>query len=230
MSQDSPGLDGVLLERRTFLKLSVGVLAGLMVGCRPFGSLLDRELGLDDFLQEIQPWADLLTRDPAGDEEAYLKRVAALARRLEGLPPADFHPGKTYSSAFERRRWPVALYQFRIQPGAAIPWHDHRDYAAVMLGLEGEISASSFEVVGKDPFPAKETPFRIRRTRVERITPGSISTLSRRRDNIHDLRAGPAGGRFLDIFTHFERDAASHYLKVQPAGGSPEGTYEARWA
>ena len=218
----------VQLERRAFLKLSLGALAGLLVGCRA-GSLFQASLDVDGLFDEVHPLADRLVKAATPDEEAYLARVAGLARELAPLPAPDFPLGGDYAAVSLRKAYPVEILQFRMERDAWMPCHDHRDYNGVLVGLEGEILSARYEILGEEAVP--RGVFQVKKTREERIVPGIVSTLARRRENLHELRAGSRGARFLDVFTRFKPEAASHFLTLDPeSSGVGEGIYEATWA
>lgn len=64
---DLATLPGVRLERRAFLKLSVGALAGLLAGCNLKGVLAPgAPLTLDGLMDRIHPWAERLTAGAPG--------------------------------------------------------------------------------------------------------------------------------------------------------------------
>ena len=100
---------------------------------------------------------------------------------------------------------PFAVAQYKLAAGAAIPYHDHRDYNGVLRIVEGTASIRSFEIIGADQRPPNGGTFLIRETRRELLGAGQLSTLSRTRDNIHDIRAGNDGVRLVDFFTFFRR-------------------------
>ena len=217
------------LERRAFLQLSLGALAGLMLGCNRGGLAVAPDMDLDAFLAEVHARADRLVMAATPDEEAYLARVAALARRLAPLPSPGFPVAEDYVGVTLRKSYPVEILQFRMEPHASMPCHDHRDTAGVLLGLEGEVRTARYEILGEDPVPTGA--FQVRKTGQERIVPGAISTLARRRENLHALEAGPAGARFLDVFTRFKPGACSHFLVLDPKSpGAGQGIYVAFWA
>jgi predicted metal-dependent enzyme (double-stranded beta helix superfamily) len=218
--------DGVLLERRDVLKISFGALALLSLGgpqralAQEAATSDDAELAWDQLVKEAVPMAEKLVTAKKPNEEAYLARFAALVHRLK-IPEDDFE--------FRAKR-PLSVVQFKLKPGKGFPWHDHRDYNGLILCVAGDARIKSAEVVGDDP-RASEKSFLIRQTMDARLSPGRVSCLSRRRDNIHDVRgAGENGARLLDFFTFFDSGGRSVYLKVEAEPKDLEkGLFEASW-
>ena len=219
---------GVVVERRKILKLPLALVGALALGSRAprsaqlrnaFAEDSSERISFDQLLEELQPLGEALVGGSQTNEEAYLHTVASMLQRLnvEGLPSRGRKP-------------PIAITQLRLKPNAAIPYHDHRNLNGVILGLEGEIRIRNFEIQGENQIPAKNELFRIRETSDARVTPGSVSTLARKRDNIHDLRAGEEGGLILDVFTFFGRDVSSNFVTVdEKAVDEKLRIYEAHW-
>jgi hypothetical protein len=189
-------------------------------------------LSLEDFIDRADPLAraitDTLAARQTPNEEAYLLHLASLLCRLGPRPVGAERPR---GMMYPHHRTPYFMVmQINMSPGAALPWHDHRDYNGVILGLEGSVRARNFEILGDNPIPPAGQSFEIRQTADTVVEPGRVSTLARNRDNIHDLRAGPGGARLLDVFTFFPGSAGSHYLAVDetPVEGRPD-IYTARW-
>ena len=218
--------DGVLLERRDVLRVSIGALALLSLGvpqralAQEAGTADDAELAWDALVKEAVPLAEKLVSAKKPNEEAYLARLAALVHRLK-IPADDFQ--------FRAKR-PLSVVQFKLKPGKGFPWHDHRDYNGLILCVAGEARVKSADVVGDDPRPTGKS-FLIRQTIDARLSPGRVSCLARRRDNLHDVRgAGDEGARLLDFFTFFDGDGRSVYLRVEEKAKDPEkGLFEATW-
>ena len=121
--------------------------------------------------------------------------------------------------------------QIGFGPGGKIPIHDHRDYNGVILGVEGELRARNFDILGTDRVPPKGETFQIRETRDDLIFAGGFSTLSRTRDNVHAIVAGSEGARVLDVFTYFVEGARSYFMDVDPTPRDADrGIYEAAWS
>jgi hypothetical protein len=205
--------DGVLLERRSLLKASVGALALLSLSW-PQRALAqepalddDADLAWDALATAALPLAEKLVRAKKPREEVYLARLAALVHRLK-------IPGDRESLAVRR---PLVVAQFRLEPGRGFPWHDHRDYNGLILCVAGEARVRSADVLGGNPRPPNGRTFELRETADVRLTAGRASGLTRTRDNVHDVRgAGRDGARLLDFFTFF--DAGGRSVSMDVAG------------
>lgn len=245
---------GVILERRRVLQVSAASLGALLMGGSAAAQEAPQEaappnafapVSFDQAMKELQPLAEALVRSDRPNEDAYLMLVSSVLSRLKEAPPERAPRRRRPRSskqgrarrrarkiAFSRcyREHPLDACLIRLKPGASLPWHDHRDYNGVIMGVEGELAIKNFEVEGDDPTPPKDAAFRIRQTQDTILTPGRISTLSRTRDNIHDIRSHEKGGLVLDVFTRFSKRSGSHYLTVEDK--APEGssrTLSARW-
>lgn len=241
--KDGMGTCGVVLERRRFLRLSVSALAAWAAGrpweafpggnADPVGPGGSGKLAFEEFLARAFPEAERLVGMERPDEEGYLSRLAEWVSRTSPIPETAFKGNKRVKGAVVARKIPLVIYQFRIEPGGAIPYHDHRNYNGILLGVEGELRVRSFEIASRDGenrLPPAGATFLIRQTRDARLGPGGISTLTRTRDNIHDVRGGEKGARFLDIFTYFNDQARSRDLAVEEKPRDPVlKTYDASW-
>ena len=95
---------------------------------------------------------------------------------------------------------------------------------------KGEAACRNFDIHGRDDIPKKGEVFTIRESNRCVLTPGVVTSLARRRDNIHDIVAGPQGAVMLDVFTFFTKQAGSHWLKLdktQP--DEDDGLYKVWW-
>lgn len=229
-------LRGVIIERRQFLRISLGALAALTINIGQPASARQASkaqtlLSWDDLIERAIPLAERLTESLSPNEEAYLIKLSGLIQRRGAVPKAYFNLAQPVATHESLRRFPLLVLQFRLAPGAAIPYHDHRDYNGVLTIVEGAMRIRSFEILGAGPRPPRGRTFQIRETDNVMLTKGAQSTLSRTRDNIHDLRAGPEGARFIDFFTFFHQGAHSVYLNVaeQPSD-SAKRIFHASWA
>jgi hypothetical protein len=234
--------DGVLVERRDVIKISLGALAVWSLGWPQLALAEDAgapktksepdngELAWDALLKEAIPMAEKLATAPKPNEDAYLFQLAALVARLKPVPDVTFKGDKPVIMVDTYRKLPFIAAQFQIQPGAAIPFHDHRDYIGVLTCVSGEASIRSFDIVGEDRRPPKGKSFEIRETFSGILSPARVSTLSRTRDNIHDVRAGKEAVRLLDFFTFFKKEGYSAYMDVaEKPRDAEKKIYEANW-
>lgn len=245
----SPGVkverSGVFeLPRRGMLK-AVGATAALIAGAgalraqdRPAArsrSESDPITGLEpitmeQFLAEAEPLAEALVTADQPNEDAYLLYLASLVCRLDSTPGFEKESDRAVQMSRTHQGPRFAVMQIKMEAGAALPFHDHFEYNGLILGLEGTVYARNFELLGDEVRPPADEPFQVRETVRSTLTPGRVSTLSRTRDNIHDLRAGENGGRVLDIFTFFPGTRGSKYMTVADDPIDTDGdVYEARW-
>jgi hypothetical protein len=227
MSSDGPVEvgDGVLLERRGVVLLSLGALALLSLRW-PERALAgetddDADLTWDALVKQAVPLAERHVKAKKPNEEVYLNRLAALAHRLK-IPSEGAH--------LQAKR-PLTVAQFRFEPGRGFPWHDHRDYNGLILCVGGEARVRSADILGGDPRPAAGKTFQIRETVSAVLTPGTASRLTRSKDNVHDVRGGPDGARVLDFFTFFEPGGRSVNLTVdEKPRDADRRIYDATWS
>lgn len=240
---------GVTISRRQLLFVSSLALVWIaMPSALRAQSLASRDKATGERIEvvmaEVKRLADALIADPDNaDEETYLKALAKLVERMR-------LPGEPWNGWTETPwRWamdavwyspPVILYQLKFEPDAIINLHDHRHYNGLLLGMEGEIEVRNFDFV-PDPsrkldlrrgvVPPVGEEFLIRQTAKQTLLPGQISTLTRDRDNLHVVKAGPKGGVCLDLFTHFNRQARSYEMEWddKPVSGSTD-TFRAAWS
>ena len=243
--------DGVLLERRSLLRLSAATLAaGVAASCagvsqnrstRSAELTAAREqprssgtLGLAEFMTEMSPRARSFIASGGQREEAYLMGVGELMARLE--TPTQAQAMDTTRSHIEGRRaaeTPIdfVVLMFSLEPGKGFSHHDHRDYNGVILGVEGEAHVTNYDILGDNPVPAEGELFQIRQTRDDLILPGRFSSLGTSRDNIHELIAGPDGATVIDVFTFMVEGAKSYNMNVDAQPRDAERKiYEATWA
>jgi len=221
---------------RTSQQVRTGGVAGAGLGTAAGEAEETRDLvSVDDLVRQLRPKARDLITTQTPDEEAYLRAVSSLLSRVR--------PERPWNSRRVGRDWemdttayfpPIVLFQIRMKPGAVIDLHDHRHYNGVLLATEGSTRARHFDIVRKDGdgwdvaagrVPPEGGGFKIRRTADRVMTPGMLSTLSRDRDNIHHIEAGPEGCQLLDFFTHFRPEARSFELEYdveQLAAGREE--------
>src|SRR5437867_2031698 len=112
--------EGVTLERRDALKVSLGALAVLSLGW-PQHALAqdaktddDADLAWDALVKDAVPMAERLVAAKKPNEEAYLSRLAALVHRLKLPKEGDAL----------RAKQPLSVVQFKLESGKGFPWHD----------------------------------------------------------------------------------------------------------
>jgi len=232
-------------ERRYFLRNSLATVAAVIaLGVLPRRVLAQApadtqpnmadKLGWDDFLKQAIPVAQQLIAEPTFSVDEYLYRIGSLATRLKEIPDTKLGP---YTSVDPRvwfgpsfRGSPFFIIQWRMEPGAFLPPHNHPNASVCTVGFEGEVRLRNFEVVGQAPaYESKET-FRLHESRDETMKRGRIGTLSPVRDNIHCFRVGKEGARGLDINTMFGKMTQFSFLDISDKPVDVENRiYEAVW-
>ena len=240
---------GVIIERRYFLWLVAGAASLALPGSaqasplrnwrgRRRGSRWRQSVAPDiapviefpQLLEDLQVEADSLIAADEPNEEQYLSSIVARLQRCGEIALAQFDAKRQieFSTVFHQR--PLVVYQIRFEPGAKISLHDHRQYNGVLFGMEGEVRVRNFDYLDLAAAQDSDKSFRIRETQRGVLTPGVPSTLTRTRDNLHEITGGDEGGVVLDVFTFFQDDAGSHYLDFNdtPIAGE-DNVYEAAW-
>jgi hypothetical protein len=191
-------------------------------------------LAWDEFLKLSVPVAQQLIAVPAFSVDEYLYRIGSLAARLKEIPDSKLGP----YTAVDPRVWfgpsfrgsPFFIIQWRMEPGAFLPPHNHPNASVCTLGYAGEVQVRNFEIVGEAPDYTSKKTFRVRETRAERMTHGRISTLSPARDNIHCFRVGKEGARGIDINTMHGQSAPFSFLDMSERAVDPENRiFEVSW-
>jgi len=156
------------------------------------------------------------------------------ATRLKEIPDSRLGP---YTSVDSRvwfgpsfRGAPFFIIQWRMEPGASLPPHNHPNASVCTVGFAGEVRLRNFEIVGEPPAYDSKKTFRVRETRDETMKRGKINTLNPVRDNIHCFRVGKEGARGLDINTlHGQTNAFSFLDMSENPLDSENRIYEATW-
>jgi 2-aminoethanethiol dioxygenase/cysteine oxidase family protein len=204
-------------ERRYFLRGSLATVAAVIalnaVPKNNFAQTSMKATGVagadkllwDDFIKQSVPIAQQLIADPAFSVDEYLYRIGSLATRLKEIPNSQLGSYKTvdprvwFGPSF--RGSPFFIIQWRMEPGAVLPPHNHPNASVCTLGFEGEVRLRNFEIIEEAPDYASKKTFRVRETRSETLSAGRINTLAPARDNIHCFKVGKAGARGIDINT-----------------------------
>ncbi|MCK6472220.1 MAG: hypothetical protein L6R28_10780 [Planctomycetes bacterium] len=233
--------DGVLIERREVLFLSLGAMAALALGWPQRAmaeegggksdlSAAEGDLAFDALIREAVPKAEELVKSEKANEDAYLHGLAALVARLKAAPDGKFKGQNPVEAAKHYDKQPFMVVQFKLQPGAALPWHDHRDYNGILSCVQGEARVKSYDIVGDNRIPPKGQTFNIQETGDRLMKVGTMSQLTRTRDNVHDVRAGKDGARLLDFFTFYKPSGTSVFMNVEAKPADAEKRiYEATW-
>jgi hypothetical protein len=66
------------------------------------------------------------------EEEVYVRALSGVARRLTPVPDVVLEPKAHYDIGWSYDKLPFAVAQYKLAAGAAIPYHDHRDYNGVL--------------------------------------------------------------------------------------------------
>ncbi|MFN7994666.1 MAG: hypothetical protein U0Q18_13750 [Bryobacteraceae bacterium] len=215
---------GVTVERRSILWVPFAAAAALWKPANASGSTAANALEWDDFIRLCPADTAELARDASDiGQDAYLNRIAAWAVRLKAAPDTKLgsfgglNPKVEFGPSF--RGVPFAVIQWRMAPRAVLPAHCHPQASVCTIGMEGEARVRHFEPIGKaPPFDSGDrTPFLMRETRSQLMTPRRISTLSSVRDNIHYFEAGQAGARGLDITTAYGGSGGFSFVRFEPA-------------
>lgn len=224
---------GVEIVRREFIRVSAGALGAILLGgCLaadrgrpgaraprlplvPDPAAPFRPLTWDEFAGELVPRAEAVLAQRMGEEDY----VGELAWRLRQIDP-----GLVPSPRDLPRHRLFQVVEFRLAPGHGFRYHDHRHYNGVIYVLDGAVACRSFDLEGRERAPARGRRVRIRQTSAGLLRARETSTLTSRRDNIHDVRGSPGGCRLLDIFTWMGPGARSVYLDVDERPLDPEGT------
>jgi len=237
-----PGIYG----RRYFLRGSLATIAAVMaLNAVPKSNFAQTaikataaagadKLLWDDFIKQSVPIAQQLIADPGFSVDEYLYRIGSLATRLQEIPNSPLGSYKTV----DRRVWfgpsfrgsPFFIIQWRMEPGAVLPPHNHPNASVCTLGYEGEVRLRNFEIMEEAPDYASKKTFRVRETRIETLTAGRINTLSPMRDNIHCFKVGKEGARGIDINTLHGKINNFSFLDMSEQPIDPEKRiFEAVW-
>ena len=233
-------------ERRHFLRSSVAAAALLALGAagsragaqelssKPAVAGADK-LSWDEFLKASVPVARQMFADPTFSVDEYLYRIGSLATRLKEIPDTKLFPytavAPRVSFAPSFRGTPFFIIQWRMEPGAVLPPHNHPHASVCTLGYEGEVRLRNFEIVGEAPAYTAGKTFLVRESRDEIMARGRISTLSPSRDNIHYFKAGKEGARGIDISTLHGEMSPFSFLDIGEKPSNPEGRiFEAAWS
>lgn len=234
-------------ERRYFLRSSIAsaaAMVALAASQNVFGqesmnttAASGAELSWDSFLQESVPVAKQLFADPAFTVDEYLYRIGSLATRVREIPDTKLYPYTQVDSrvffapSFRDKASPFFIIQWRLEPGAVLPPHNHPNASVCTLGYQGQVRLRNFEIEGEAAPYSEKRSFRVRETHNEMMAPRRINTLSPTRDNIHCFQAGKEGARGIDISTLHGTTNDFRFLEIAAKPIEPDGhIFEATWS
>jgi len=222
---------GVVLERRTVLGFGIGAFAALFhPGIQEtFGQERTESqsthpekttYGLESLIAQIRPEARQMIASESPDEEKYIEMAVKELSRVTNLETNGFRPGeKGWELDLQAYIPPIMLYQIRMSPNAVIELHDHRYHNGALTAREGSARVRSFDIHVKDgestwdvaagKVPAMEEEFLIQEKGELALKQGQAAGLTRTRENIHQIEAGPDGCLLYDLFTNFKPNAQS---------------------
>ena len=238
---------GVTITRRRIIQVGLAGALGLAAAGsavakqRPATEDDDAPLTIGQLVAQLRPQAKRLIAADLPDEKAYLAAVTQLLARYTPEEPWAMRELGEGQWGMNTAAWmpPVVVFDIHMRPGSKIHLHDHRHYNGVLQCNEGSVRCRNFDIVQPDGNPldiaAGEVPpagedFLIRQNKDATLERGQLSTLSRDRDNIHHIEAGPDGCKLADVFTYFRREARSYELDwdEQPLARSGD-VYKVAW-
>ena len=222
---------GVILERRMILGFGLGAFAALIdPGLqktfgqeRPASQPLNAQkvtYGLETLISQIRPEARQMIASESPDEEKYIEMAVKELSRVTNLDTNGFQPGgKGWEMDLQAYIPPLMLYQIRMSPNAVIALHDHRYHNGALTAREGSARVRSFDIhvndgestwdVAAGKVPAMGEEFLIQEKGELALKQGQAAGLTRTRENIHQIEAGPDGCLLYDLFTNFKPNAQS---------------------
>lgn len=219
---------GVRVARRQVLRFAaLGLGAATLSGRVTNGQAAPRQdssqyrvpkqLSIDfgTWVDEVRPLARQIVARDGPDEEAYLRAVSEQLARVDPIPDLSRKPffvGEKRHQTYDMTLYypPLLVSHIILNPGARIDLHDHRNCNGVLLTLQGRARLRNFEHFERDEVPSDGEEFTIRQTSSIVLEPGDLSTLSRKRDNLHEVASDDVETHLLDVFTCFRKDARSH--------------------
>lgn len=227
---------GVVLERRVMLGCSLGALTALLGPIsrhcsgqenqnRLSQSTDEAALELETLISRLRPEARRLIASESPDEEKYIELAIQELAKVTRLETNGFRPSKskTWEMDFQAYVPPLLLYKIRMSPNSIIELHDHRHHNGAFSVREGTVRIRSFDHfqeerdqrldVAAGEVPGLEEEFFIQENGDSTLKVGQSVGLTRTRDNMHQIEAGPDGCLLYDLFTNFKLDAQSFEIK-----------------
>lgn len=180
---------------------------------------------LETLIARLRPEARRLIASDKPDEEKYLEMAVKELVKVSKLETYRFMPSSKggWETDFQAFVPPVLLYQIRMSPNSVIDLHDHRHHNGALSVREGSARVRSFDIfqegegkkwdVAAGKVPAMEEEFLIQEKGESLLKQGQAVGLTRIRDNIHQIEAGPDGCLMYDLFTNFKKNAQSFEIK-----------------
>jgi PCO_ADO len=228
---------GISIDRRDFL--FIGASGALMMGSAMGQAAPANQEDFTALMAALEELGDQLPLTTRPEQDAYIYRLAARALRVNDFPiPKMGQMGRTgvEIGPLARTTPPsdivhgIALVSYRLAPNAVLQAHNHPNYSVATVGVEGEARVTHYEPDASAPAFTSREPFAVRRTAERLLRAHEVTTLSPARDNIHTFRAGPAGARFVDLFSNHGGDVGFSYLDIDRQPIAPGGdAFRARW-
>ena len=180
-------------------------------------------------MMDIAVKAESLGDANVNQEEAWLLWVAERLEVVNSFPaPAD-HECQDHDKGqgVRVRRQNLGRVQFcdlLIEPGGVIPHHAHHNGNAVMRILEGELTSNNFNLVEQGVNNVVLQP-----SMKVWLKAGETISLSRHRDNVHEIIAGPQGARVLDVFTVMSEGFRCRYIDQLVVCEDDSGILQGCW-
>lgn len=180
-------------------------------------------------MMDIAIKSEALGNPDANEEEAWLLWVAARLELVDFFPDVvekecDVHPRGTGVLVRRQTLGRIQFCDLLIEPGGVIPHHAHHNCNGVMRIIEGEITSNNFDLLEQDMDGLWLQPSMSAWMRA-----GRTITLSRSRDNVHEIIAGPKGARVLDVFTFMDDDAECRYIRMEDLVYKNSGVVKGCW-
>ena len=180
-------------------------------------------MSLEQFLSNTRPAARAMVQSTAPDEEAFIELAMQQLSRLEDVGVSRFHPGgEGWTMDMSAYVPPIMLYQIRMEPKSVISLHDHRYHNGVLSVREGAVRVRNFDIYEPDDekkwdvtagkVPAMGDSFLIQEKKDVILKVGEQAGLTRSRENIHQVEAGPDGCLLYDLFANFKFNAQSFHI------------------
>lgn len=225
---------GVHVTRRSVLELPLfAALLPPSSAPRPGRGRQEGRLSFADFSRRC---AEVIEAADPELPEARLLQLAELAARLApgDVPRPDLGAYGGYDPKVGfgpvHRASEFLLIEWRLDPHAVLPPHNHSPINVLSVCVEGECWVEHFEIVGDAPPPGEEGAFTLRQTHAQLLRPGRASSLTPERDNIHTFRAGPKGALGIDVNVVIPGKGSWSMIAHEPEGGDAfDRRYRARW-